>query len=180
MDSGGGVSPRGPGQSGQALVEAALTFPLHVLVVLGILQAGLLSVGKGLTEYAAFAAARAALAEPEPGAPRARRLDPRKAAAIALLPAAPAEPGMAGRLLRGIPGAGILADPGRLAQARARTAVEVRRSKDGVSARVTHDFPLVVPVVNRLFAWGGGLFGRFPAPAGTPSLRLEAKCALPR
>lgn len=180
MDPGDGVRRRGPGQSGQALVEAALTFPLHVLVVLGVLQAGLLSVGKGATEYAAFAAARAALVEPAPGAPRARRVDPRQAAAIALLPAVPAETGGTARLLRGVPGGALLADAGRLARARARTSVEVRRGKDRVAARVTHDFPLVVPVANRLFAWGGGLFGRFPAAPGTPSLRLEAECALPR
>lgn len=175
------------GSSGQALVEAAITFPLHVLVVLGILQAGLLSIGKGFTEYAAFAAARAALTEPEPGEPRARarRMDPRQAAAIALLPAVPAPAtSPAGRIVqsfRGIPGAGLLADPARLAAARARTRVEIRNGKAGVRARVAHDFALVVPVANRFFAWGGRLFGRLPPPVpGFPSLRLEGECALPR
>ncbi len=173
---------RGHDMDGQALLETALTFPLHVLVVLGVLQAGLLSIGKAFTEYAAFAAARAALPEPEPGSPRARRPDPRQAAAIAVLPAVPSPTGALARLAGG---AGILADPGRIAAARASVRVETRRAPGRVTARVAHDFALVVPVVNRLFAGGARILsGRarpvLSLPPEMPRLRLEGECTLPR
>ncbi len=45
-------------ESGQALVEAALTLPLTVFLILGTLQLFLLLQARTLTEYAAFLAVR--------------------------------------------------------------------------------------------------------------------------
>jgi hypothetical protein len=47
------------GARGQAVVETALTMPLSVFLILGILQIGLMQQAHLLTEYAAFQAARA-------------------------------------------------------------------------------------------------------------------------
>ncbi len=51
-------SPRS-GQSGQAAVEAALTLPLTVFLILGILQLFLMLQARIMAEYAAFRATRA-------------------------------------------------------------------------------------------------------------------------
>ena len=48
-----------PSESGQALVESALTLPLQVLVVLGVLQLFLMLHGRLMAEYAVFRAVRA-------------------------------------------------------------------------------------------------------------------------
>jgi hypothetical protein len=48
-----------PGQSGQALVESALTLPLQVFVILGVLQLFLMLQGRLMAEYAVFRAVRA-------------------------------------------------------------------------------------------------------------------------
>lgn len=49
------------GQSGQAVVEFAIVFPLQILVTLLIVQITLIMVGKQVVNYAAFTAARAEL-----------------------------------------------------------------------------------------------------------------------
>ncbi len=51
---------RGAGESGQAAVEAALTLPLTVFLVLGTLQLFMMLQGRIMAEYAAFRATRAA------------------------------------------------------------------------------------------------------------------------
>ncbi|WP_375755181.1 TadE/TadG family type IV pilus assembly protein [Corallococcus exercitus] len=52
-------SPREAGESGQALVEAALSLPLVVFLVLGALQLSLMMQARVMTHYAAFRATRA-------------------------------------------------------------------------------------------------------------------------
>ncbi len=52
-------SSRCVGQSGQAAVEAALTLPLTVFLILGILQLFLMLQARVMAEYAAFRATRA-------------------------------------------------------------------------------------------------------------------------
>lgn len=54
-------SPHSPrsGQSGQAAVEAALTLPLTVFLILGVLQLFLMLQARIMAEYAAFRATRA-------------------------------------------------------------------------------------------------------------------------
>lgn len=56
---GGGASRRR--QTGQALVEAVLVFPVLIFLVLGALQVMLIEHGRIMTEYAAYAAARAGI-----------------------------------------------------------------------------------------------------------------------
>lgn len=179
------------GEGGQALAEIAIAFPLQVALTLGILQAGHLSMGHAFTRYAAFAAARAALPEPdrEAWAPSEKGTrkppDPVRAAQVALLPvvgtslAAPIPRGMLGFPPVGrIPGARLL-DLARQAAVREKTRVTVRRERARVSARVEHDFELVVP-------WVGGWFARWrgaPRPSGyggVPHVTLTAECVLPR
>ncbi|RKH43281.1 TadE/TadG family type IV pilus assembly protein [Corallococcus sicarius] len=50
-----------PGESGQALVESALVFPVMVFLILGILQLGTLHHARLMTEYAAYRSARAGI-----------------------------------------------------------------------------------------------------------------------
>jgi hypothetical protein len=52
------LCPRGAGQSGQAAVEAAITLPLTVFLMLGMLQLFLMMQGRLMAEYAAFRATR--------------------------------------------------------------------------------------------------------------------------
>ncbi len=155
-------------EKGQALVEMALVFPLHVLLILGIFQIGLLSAGRAFTQYGAYAAARAALVEEEPGAVRAgRRVDPKAAAEIALLAAVgktlpggwrlPAAP--LARFLGRVSAVKTLADPARLAACRAKTRTTWRHEPGRVAAEVEHDFELIIPGVNRLFVFGWSAWG---------------------
>jgi Flp pilus assembly protein TadG len=51
-------SPVGRSQSGQAMVETALTMPLFVFLVLGLLQMSLMHQARYMTKYAAYKAAR--------------------------------------------------------------------------------------------------------------------------
>ncbi|WP_141591747.1 TadE/TadG family type IV pilus assembly protein [Myxococcus sp. AB056] len=52
------MRPSGRGESGQAMVESALTLPLMVFLILGTLQLFLMLQGRLLAEYAAFRATR--------------------------------------------------------------------------------------------------------------------------
>jgi hypothetical protein len=52
-------SPRPAPDSGQALVETAITMPLFVFIMLGTLQLGLMHQAHALTKYAAYKAVRA-------------------------------------------------------------------------------------------------------------------------
>jgi len=53
-----GKAPKDP-ESGQAMVEFAIVFPLQLLITLLIIQVTLIMVGKQVVNYAAFSAARA-------------------------------------------------------------------------------------------------------------------------
>ncbi|WP_224369064.1 TadE/TadG family type IV pilus assembly protein [Hyalangium versicolor] len=59
IQNAGGQGPRCAGQSGQAAVEAALTLPLTVFLILGLLQLFLMMQARIMAEYAAFRATRA-------------------------------------------------------------------------------------------------------------------------
>lgn len=170
---------------GAALVEFALAFPLQLLLTLGILQLGLLYIGHQVVGYSAFCAARAALV----GESHER------AAEIACA-------GVAGKTgvvpLGGylwFPGIGIL--PTSAASiAKTQAVVLDNGSLSGeVLVQVSHDFELVVPVVNRMFAFGEKFLwlgspkissssflspgGSASAKYGAPHLRIVKRCVLP-
>jgi hypothetical protein len=65
-------------ESGQTLVETALTMPLFVFVILGTLQLGLMHQAHAMTKYAAYKAVRA-------GALRSAKMDSMERAAVAVL-----------------------------------------------------------------------------------------------
>lgn len=64
------MSPRRRPDSGQAVVELALTIPLLVLLLLAIVQVGLVVRDQILVVHASREAARAAAVDPDSGAPR--------------------------------------------------------------------------------------------------------------
>lgn len=141
---------------GAVLAELALVFPLQLLVTMGIVQMGLLCVGHRIVQYAAFSAARAALV----AEPNEQMSDATRAAQIVCAT-------IAGRSSRGspsdraeIPGWGKEAlnrFPFSVEKTRLKslTVSPTTSSKAGeVTAEIEHDFELVVPVVNLVFAFG--------------------------
>ena len=65
-----GTRPRQTKDSGQAVVELALTFPLIVLLLLGIIQVGLVVRDQILVVHASREAARVGAVDSDPNAPR--------------------------------------------------------------------------------------------------------------
>ena len=175
------------------LAEMAMAFPIHVLVTLGILQLGFLSIARAHAKATAFAAARSALVEtPSAGSGRIRQTrkpDPARAARMVLLPVTgttligPARiprSSASGALAR-VGGLARIADPVRLAAAEQKTRVEIRRLSGAVRATVRHDFELTVPGVGRPFAWAWVLAGGDASAAvqyGVPHIRIEEQCEL--
>lgn len=151
-------------QGGQALVEFAIAFPLQLLFTLGIMQFCLVQVGGMVTSYAAYAAARAALAADDD--PAQAQLDAQEAAAAVLTP-------ITGLSLREPPEA-ELDYPGwgrwsRAGVARRKTRVPTMViGENSLRVEVEHDYELIIPLVNRIFAaLDSAFFGRGHAdPAG--------------
>lgn len=141
------------GERGQVLVEAAIAFPVQLLITLAIMQYCLVAVGKQVVNYAAHAAARAALVGE----------DPELAAAFVCSPIAGSScvPGVADPIY--VPGWGNLR---RSHQSRLKTNVGplVNPPDDGdkrVTAEVTHYLELTMPFVNGTpFADWHPLWGR--------------------
>jgi len=147
---------------GQAMAEFAVAFPLQLLMTLGIVQLSLIIVGAIVVDYAAEAAARAALVGE----------DPHQAAALICSPITVSTwPPGADQSIR-VPGWGELP---RSPQAMAKTRVEVTQplyprgvpadldevhplnaETDTIVAYVYHDFELIIPVVDR---FGSYVFG---------------------
>jgi hypothetical protein len=193
-------------EDGAAAVEFALAAPILLVLVLLTVQFALVAVARRAVEASAFAAARSAVvwvpAETGEGANRLRlsgesekRERIERAAALALLPAAPAEdlpagapePELAGPL-RAMAEETGLAAPAALvrryaaARARLRVAVEVEgapdpgsvlvaRPADPLAVTVTYDCPLQVPLVARLLGGRDRRAGGFRAV-------LAARCVL--
>ena len=154
-----------PHDSGQALVEFAIAFPLQLLFTLGIMQFCLVQVGGMVTSYAA---ARAALASDDDHA--LAQLEAQEAAAAVLTP-------VTGLSLRGEPEA-ELDYPGwgrwsRAGVARRKTRVPtVVIGESSLRVEVEHDYELVIPLVNRIFAGLDSAF--FGQGTKDPARRLEA------
>jgi hypothetical protein len=197
----------GAAEGGAAAVEFALAAPVLLALVLITVQFALVAVARRAVEASAFAAARSAVvwvpAESGEGANRlrlsgesAKRERIERAAALALLPAAPAEalppggppePELAGPL-RALASETGLAAPGELvrryaaARARVRVAVAidgapdpgsvlVAQPADPLAVTVTYDCPLQVPLAARLLGGRDRRAGGFRA-------ELSARCVL--
>ena len=127
------------GQRGQVLVETAIAFPIQMLITLAIMQFCLIAVGKQVVNYAAHAAARAALVGE----------DPERAAAIVCSPIAGSNctGGSASPIF--VPGWGDLP---RSRQSQLKTFASVTDPLDDgnkmVAAEVTHQFELILPFIS--------------------------------
>jgi len=125
-------------ERGQVLVEAAIAFPIQMLITLAIMQYCLLAVGKQVVNYAAHAAARAALVGG----------DAELAAAMVCSPIAGSNctGGVASPIF--VPGRGNLR---RSVQSQLKTSVAIINPPDDgdktVTAEVTHDFELLLPFI---------------------------------
>jgi len=129
-------------ESGQAIAEFAIVFPILLLLVLGIIQFSLMFVARGVVEYAAYAAARAELVNEDP-----ERAAVFVCSAIAGPSVAPGD----GEAVT-VPGWGEL--PRSKSSSLKTTVTVVDPIGDGngeVTVEVTHKYELVVPVVSLLF-----------------------------
>lgn len=161
-------------EQGQVLVETAIAFPIQMLITLAIMQFCLLAVGKQVVNYAAHAAARAALVNE----------DPARAAAIVCSPIAGSDctGGSASPIF--IPGWGNLP---RSAQSQLKTYTSVLDPLDDgnkmVVAQVTHQFELVLPFVNATpFRDWHPLWGRIVklGPRGVVHKELTQTVSIPQ
>jgi len=130
------------GESGQAIAEFALVFPLLLMLVLGIVQISLMYVARSVVEYAAHAAARAELVGEDPE--QAARF-------VCSAIAGPSYTAGTGQPIT-VPGWGVLP---RSESSSVKTLVDVLDPVgDGngrITVEVTHRYELVVPVASLIF-----------------------------
>lgn len=158
------------GEKGQAMVEFVLVFPVQLLFTLGIMQLCLIFIGKQMTEYAAFRAARARLVSTSQA-----RVD--RAAQIALAPVSISVNGNGGRI-RG------------LANSQRKVRTEVRAANDKyVDVIVINDYELIIPAIREVFVHGGKFLfigddtrrnPRATQHDGLPHLELSGRAIIPR
>ena len=157
-------------RSGQALVEWAVVLPAVLLLTLGIIQFSLVVIGKTVVNHAAYAATRAQLVGE----------DPLLAARIVCSPISGTHTEFTG-LPIAIPGWGDLPR----SKNSVKTSFRVLSDKDSsVTVEVTHDFELILPMVDLFFRSGASpgskVFVSGRDDAGTSYMRLTEKCTLPR
>jgi hypothetical protein len=163
-------------ESGVAMTEFAIAFPLQFFITLALMQFSLLLVGHVLTQHAAFGAARAALVAdvplpgnltPNPNTMKAQQNQQAKRAAcyILMVVCPRSNDGEWSKVATAAPGAIQFKDDDRSAVAYGLTnanMVTTGPDDDHVGALVEFDFPLQIPVVNHWFAkLQGGNPGRF-------------------
>ncbi|HOX39074.1 MAG TPA: pilus assembly protein [Candidatus Brocadiia bacterium] len=146
------------GETGQAIIEFAIAFPLQLLAVLTIMQLSLLYCAKQVLHVAAVRAVQAAVvADPSMGD------DPEEnarfvAAFICSPITGPTLPDGAEAIPEDadaeIPGWGFMPRFGISRYLKTNTIVE--RAEGRVTVTVTHDYELVIPFINSVFAWTGG------------------------
>lgn len=158
------------GTKGQALVELAIVLPLLLMLSLVLIQAAWLSEARGVVEYAAFVAARAA----------AVGGDAAQAARLVTVPitglsgTSAVRSGSAAGGLRGLPDQ----DRPRYAAGFEKTRVRVGRLPRGVEAQVEHHWELIVPIAGRLMAMFTTESRRLSDRYGTPHLALRGTARL--
>jgi hypothetical protein len=116
------------GQSGQAMVEFVIVFPVLMLFFLVILQTTMLLNARQLVHYASFYAARAAIV----GA------SAQTAAEVACAPLAPGPNTM-------------VTFPVKVGLSNLLTAVEIAEDGDDVTAKVVHYYAMRIPLINKIF-----------------------------
>ncbi len=138
-------------ESGQALVEYAIIFPLQLLITLVIIQLAHLFIAQQVIEYSAFCAARAGLAQ-------SPAIDPTACKRAALIPLSriTGTSGVVANDTITLPGWGTL--PGSAA-AELKTDVNVYpdsvNGQPVIHADVSHDYELNVPIAgDALYALG--------------------------
>ncbi len=129
-------------ESGQAVAEFAIAFPVLLMLVLGIVQISLMFVARTVVEYATFAAARAELVHEDPQ---------RAAEMICSSISGPTYTRGTGHTIT-VPGWGVLP---RSESASIKTSASVIDPLDDgngvVTVEVTHLYELVVPVASLIF-----------------------------
>lgn len=167
-------------ETGAAMVEFALVFPLQLLFTLGVMQLALLTIGHLVVHYAAFQAARAALITDASGFKTERAAEMVCAA-------------VTHRSARN----GLYALTNLSALKTSARILDRGDTSHQVVVEVTHDFELIIPVVNQIFAYPYRSFlwfqgsSRLPsaedarnrllqAKYGSPHLRITKICILPK
>ncbi|MBS3762054.1 MAG: pilus assembly protein [Planctomycetes bacterium] len=148
-------------EGGQAIAEFAIAFPLQLLIMFAIMQLALIYVGKQVTIYASYSAARSALVADSPADAY------RRAHFSAALVCSP----VTGPTVRGgnvspaefaaarmeVPGWGEIKNSGvsRRMKTHVRTITFVPdwENRREVDVTVTHYFELTLPVVSWAFDW---------------------------
>ena len=132
------------GEKGQAIVEFTLVFPVQLLFTLGIMQYALIYNAKIVTEYAAFAAARAAAVYDDYDQSKDAA---ERAASIALGTIHHS----VGEVFRfsGIPHSGPTTKHFKI-------YMETPRGK--IRLQLYYDYPLIIPVIGHLLASPGSGF----------------------
>jgi Flp pilus assembly protein TadG len=182
-------------ESGAVLLEFAIVFPAQLFLTLAIMQFTLILVAHLMVQHAAFAAARAALACDVP-----------------LHEGQPANPQRAATHAAALVLGTIASDDGQndpapsevvawrnrngdvsLSHARGaygKTTVQLASQQTYVSALVTHDYVLWIPVANKFFAGlsvlgiqgasGGNTANPASQQRGVSALRIAKSCFLSR
>ncbi|MBI3271282.1 MAG: pilus assembly protein [Planctomycetes bacterium] len=146
----------GPDCTGAAMVEFALSFPLQLLFTLGIMQLSLLYIGHQVTTYAAFTAARTALTNDGNSTATSR-------AAQDVCQWIVASGGRGSFFLQ------------QGARQKTRSRMLDRGDRTGeVVVEVSHDFELIIPVVNEIFAYPWKKFLWFGSDGGPGSGGFDA------
>ncbi|MBI5368851.1 MAG: pilus assembly protein [Planctomycetes bacterium] len=134
--------------TGAAMVEFALAFPLQLLFTLGIMQLSLLYIGHQVTTYASFAAARTALTSDANSSATSK-----------------AAQEVCSSIMGGTGGGFMRSQAARL-KTKARILDPGTRTGE-VVVEVSHDFELIIPAVNEIFAYPWKSFLWFGGGSGS-------------
>lgn len=157
----GGEFPQDP-ESGQAIVEFALAFPLQLLIIFAIIQLALIYVAKQVVTYASYAATRSAMVA------ETREEAEDRASRTAALVCAPITGGTItgsafswGDLTRPeavieVPGWGVIPKSGISYRLKTYTHTPDFSTPGEVTVTVCHYYELIMPVVSKVFAWSAG------------------------
>ncbi|HZU96138.1 MAG TPA: TadE family protein [Planctomycetota bacterium] len=187
-------------ESGVAMTEFAIAFPLQFFVTLAVMQFSLILVGHVMVQQAAFAGARAVLVADVPlqagnASPGAEDAAAKRAACFVLNPIATPDSSLQGGGSAAGDAIHVSGDDRQNgAYALTRVTVSCRSSDDQnyVGVYVEHDFLLVIPVVNHWFAklanpgefWygptGNGAYNSASQNSGLTCLTLRKSAFLPK